>query len=56
MLLKVTRKILLDRNICIVLLFYCLHGTIVHIVIITLCYCHHIVLVIKITWILIVIK
>ena len=33
--LKVTGKILSDRNICIVLLFYHLHGNIVHI-----CYCH----------------
>jgi len=35
MLLKVTGKILLDRNICIVPLFYCLHGDIVPIVIVT---------------------
>jgi len=35
MLLKVTGKILSDRNICIVLLFYHLHGNIAHIVIIT---------------------
>jgi len=32
---KITRKILSDRNICIVLLFYRLHGDIVHIVIVT---------------------
>ena len=36
MLLKVTGKILSDRNIYIVLLFYRLHGNIVHIVIVTL--------------------
>jgi len=35
MLLKVTGKILSDRNIYIVLLFYRLHGNIVHIVIVT---------------------
>jgi len=33
MLLKVTEKILSDRNTCIVPLFYRLHGKIVHIVI-----------------------
>jgi len=35
MLLKVSGKILSERNICIVLLFYHLHGNIVHIVSIT---------------------
>jgi len=36
MLLKVTGKILSDRNTFIVILFYRLHGIIVHIVIVTL--------------------
>jgi len=36
MLLKVTGKILLDRNTFIVILFYRLHGNIVHIAIVTL--------------------
>jgi len=36
MLLKVTGKILSDRNICIVPLFYRLYGNIIHIVIVTL--------------------
>jgi len=46
---------LTDRNICIVLLFYHLHGNIVHIVIVTLLIlnCHYIFSVIEITWILI---
>jgi len=35
MLLKVTGKILSNRNICIAPLFYCLHGNIVHIVVVT---------------------
>jgi len=35
MLLKVTGKILSDRNTFIVSWFYCLHGNIVHIVIVT---------------------
>ena len=35
MLLKVTEKILSDRNTCIVLLFYWLHGNIVYIIIVT---------------------
>jgi len=58
MLLKVTGKILSDRNICIVPLFYRLHGIIIYIVIIThwYCYCHRIVPIIEITWILIVIN
>ena len=36
MLLKITEKILSDRNTCIVLLFYRLHGDIVLIVIINI--------------------
>ena len=55
MLLKINRKILSDRNICIVPLFYHLYGNIIHIVIVT-----SLILllspyrpVIKITWILI---
>jgi len=35
MLLKVTEKILSERNTCIVSLFYHLHGNIVHIIIVT---------------------
>ena len=57
MLLKVTEKILLDRNTFIVLLFYRLHGNIINIVIVTL------ILLLspyrpsnQITWILIVIN
>jgi len=36
MLLKITGKILSDRNTCIVPLFYRLHGDVVHIVIVTI--------------------
>ena len=36
MLLKITEKILLDRNTCIILLLYRLHGDTVHIVIIAI--------------------
>jgi len=51
MLLKVTGKILSDRNTCIVPLLYRLYGNIVHIVIIISlnCYCHRIVPVMEIT-------
>jgi len=35
MLLKVTRKVLSDRNTCIVSLFYRLYGNTVHIIIVT---------------------
>ena len=55
MLLKVTGKILSDRNICIIPLFYRIYGNIVHIVIVTslILLLSPIIPVIKITWILI---